>query len=101
MSHSTDSPTFERQHALQVRLTETQRVYLAARRDAETALSERDDAILEATDSGLSRRDVAALLGVTAGRIQQIIDSRERRTAQRWQRLIPPSHLPQESVSDQ
>jgi hypothetical protein len=82
----------DREHRIQERLIETQVDYLAARRDLDNARSERDDAILEAADLGLSRREVARLTGVSAGRIQQVIDARAKHVADRWQRLMRSSN---------
>jgi hypothetical protein len=42
------------------------------------AIARRDDLIFDASEAGMSRREVAAAVGLTPGRIQQIIDERGR-----------------------
>ena len=55
-------------------LREAGQRWQAAAEELERAARERDRLILEATSNGASRRQVAAAAGVTAGRVQQILE---------------------------
>jgi hypothetical protein len=67
-------------HALEEPLRDLLRAqerYAKADAERDRAREVRDDAIRKATAAGLTRRTLARATGLTAGRIQQIID-RER-----------------------
>jgi hypothetical protein len=57
------------------KLLQAQRRYAEAETGLDRAREARDAAIREATDAGLTRRALARATGLTAGRIQQIIDA--------------------------
>jgi hypothetical protein len=46
-----------------------------ARQDLRKSQRHRDDAIARASKAGMSRRAVAAAVGLTVGRVQQIVDA--------------------------
>lgn len=52
--------------------------YERATTELEAAQIERDAALLAASEEGMTRREAAAIAGVTPGRVQQIIDRAER-----------------------
>jgi hypothetical protein len=56
-------------------LEAAQAAYQAAVAAERAAGRRRSEAVLRATEAGLSRRQVGERLGVTRGRVQQIIDS--------------------------
>ena len=56
-------------------LDAAQRAYEAAVEAEREAVRRRARAILAATEAGLSRRQIGDRLGVTRGRVQQIIDA--------------------------
>jgi hypothetical protein len=58
------------------RLREARRTYEIARRELEDAIETRDKAIALASRTGISRRDVARMAGVSPGRVQQVLDRR-------------------------
>lgn len=60
---------------LRVRLEQAGRDFLTAQADLEVVTAARDDLILEASRRGFPRRYVALAAGVTAGRVQQLIDA--------------------------
>lgn len=60
---------------LERRLAEAGARAASARAELDAATSDRDLLILEASRHGISRRRVAELAGVTAGRVQQILDA--------------------------
>lgn len=70
------SPGKQREQA-RSRLAEAGEEFRAARDALERARLFRDEAIVDATDKGLSRREAAVAAGVTPGRIQQVLDKAE------------------------
>lgn len=50
------------------------RAYLDAEQEADRLRAERDALVLEATDAGATRATLAAALGLTRGRVQQLVE---------------------------
>jgi DNA-binding NarL/FixJ family response regulator len=61
--------------AILAELDAAQSAYVAAVEAERAAVRRRTQAIVKATEAGLSRRQIGDRLGVTRGRVQQIIDS--------------------------
>lgn len=66
-------------HALVLdRLRSIGKEYAAAEAELDNSRLQRDRAILEASEMGFSRREVADAAGVTVGRVQQIVQGARR-----------------------
>jgi DNA-directed RNA polymerase specialized sigma24 family protein len=70
-----DAPDFNpEQQAVRERLVKAGGAYGQAYAALTAARIERDEAIREASALGLTRRDVAALLGISGSMVQQVLD---------------------------
>lgn len=56
------------------KLSKAHDTYVAALARAEEFRKARDRALIEATETGVTRRAAAAALGLTAGRVQQLVE---------------------------
>jgi DNA-binding NarL/FixJ family response regulator len=73
VSAATDQEAEEAEEAWR-ELVEARKRCSAARAEYDDSLEARDRAILEASEMGYTRRDVARAAGVSPGRVQQILD---------------------------
>ena len=63
---------------LEQQLAVTTALYEQAARKYGDAIKSRNEAICEATAAGYTRRELAALFGISAGRVQQILGDSQR-----------------------